>query len=110
MRRTDVENPWLSRQGPPSSLLLLSFTKMEGRMDGVTELTSWITSNTPLETGQLNLPPPSSLSIALCFSLSLYVFHCRESVSPSFHPDGRTNTALSGSVFSTRTQAHMDFF
>lgn len=77
MRRTDVENPWLSRQGPPSSLLLLSLTKMEGWRDGVTELTSWITSNTPLHAGLPNLPPPPSLSITLCLSLSLYIFLCR---------------------------------
>ena len=85
MRRTDVENPWLSRQGPPSSLLLLSFTKTEGPRDGVTELTSWITSNTPSACRAAE-PPTSSLLPSLSHSLPLSFFSPSQGVYLSIFP------------------------
>lgn len=87
MRRTDVENPRLSRQGPPSSLLLLSFTETQGWRDGVTEPTSWITSNTHVRVGSQTPPPPARRTLPH-YSLLLV---------PYFHMDTWTNTTTSSS-------------
>lgn len=65
---------WKTPGSPDKGLLHPSFCCPSlRRRDGVTELTSWITSNTLLEAGQPNLPPPRSLSITLCLSLALWL-------------------------------------
>lgn len=62
MQRRDMETPWLSRQGPPSLLLLLSITRMEG-WSYRTNFLNYI------KLPKLQPPPP-----VLHLSLSLPVF------------------------------------
>lgn len=108
MRRTDVENPWLSRQGPPSSLLLLSFSKTEG-WSYWTNFLDYIKH----PSGSRAAEPPSSslaLSITLRLSVSSHGFLCSECISPSFHPDTCTNKATSSFSYSTNKKSPYGLF
>lgn len=100
---------WKTPGSPDKGLLHPSFSCPSlRRRDGVTELTSWITSNTLLEAGQPNLPPPRLRSLSLCVSLFLPMASSAASVS--FHPDTCTNKATSSFSYSTNKKSPYGLF
>lgn len=102
---------WKTPGSPDKGLLHPSFSCPSlRRRDGVTELTSWITSNTLLEAGQPNLPPPRLHSLSLCVSLFLPMASSAASVSLHLYPDTCANKATSSFSYSTNKKSPYGLF
>lgn len=103
---------WKTPGSPDKGLLHPSFSCPSlRRRDGVTELTSWITSNTLLEAGQPNLPPSRLRSLSLCVSLFLPMASSAASVSLHLSIQTHAQTKQRPAFPTLQTKkAHMAFF